>query len=384
MRSPATDGTRAWPDLHEGQRAVLLEVLIHGAMSRAELSRRLGLSRTSLSRLTRELVELGLVEEGETLPIGGRGRPSEMLRIRPDAAFFAGIKLTGDALYVTVVDLHAQVVLREDHDLDSRAVDDVVALIGRVVHRLREQHPLLRAVGVCLAGDVEDVGERQLVVGSHFLGWDQVALAELVTAATGLPAVAANDVQSLTAAHHWFGAGVGLRSFAVIGLGAGIGAGIVANGQIVKGARGHPGKIGHLPVTADGPRCDRGHVGCVSAYVTAPAILANSGADEYAQAIVRARRGEPVAVAAFDAAGFALGTAIATIVDLVDPEKIVVTGEGLAVLELAPAAMERGIAVRLDPASEPVPVEARPFDFSDYAWAAAISAIRHVIHAVRT
>ena len=384
MRSPATDGTRAWPDLHEGQRAVLLEVLIHGAMSRAELSRRLGLSRTSLSRLTRELVELGLVEEGETLPIGGRGRPSEMLRIRPDAAFFAGIKLTGDALYVTVVDLHAQVVLREDHDLDSRAVDDVVALIGRVVHRLREQHPLLRAVGVCLAGDVEDVGERQLVVGSHFLGWDQVALAELVTAATGLPAVAANDVQSLTAAHHWFGAGVGLRSFAVIGLGAGIGAGIVANGQIVKGARGHPGKIGHLPVTADGPRCDRGHVGCVSAYVTAPAILANSGADEYAQAIVRARRGEPVAVAAFDAAGFALGTAIATIVDLVDPEKIVVTGEGLAVLELAPTAMERGIAVRLDPASEPVPVEARPFDFSDYAWAAAISAIRHVIHAVRT
>ncbi|WP_291049162.1 ROK family transcriptional regulator [Herbiconiux sp.] len=380
MRTTATaDGERTWPELHDGQRAVLLEVLIHGSMSRAELSRRLGLSRTSLSRLTRELVELGLVAEGETLPIGGRGRPSEMLHIRPEAALFAGIKLTGSALYVAVTDLHAKIVLREDHDLDSRAVDDVVALIGDVIRRLRIAHPRLTAVGVCLAGDVEDVGDRQLVVGSHFLGWDQVALADLVGRATGLPAVAANDVQSLTSAHHWFGAGVGLRSFAVIGLGAGIGAGIVANGTIIKGARGHPGKIGHLPVTATGPRCDRGHVGCVSAYVTVPAILQNAQTDEYSEALASARRGEPLALKAFQAAGYALGTAIATIVDLVDPEKVVVTGEGLAILELAWAAMDEGIAARLDPASEPVPVQARDFDFSDYAWAAAISAIRHIV-----
>jgi predicted NBD/HSP70 family sugar kinase len=379
VSATVAEGARAWPELHDGQRAVLLEVLIHGSMSRAELSRRLGLSRTSLSRITRDLVDLGLVAEGETLPIGGRGRPSEMLHIRPQAALFAGIKLTGDALYVAVTDLHAKVLVREDHDLDSRAVGDVVALIGDVMRRLHGLYPQLRAVGVCLAGDVEEVGGRELVVGSHFLGWDQVALAELVEEATGLPAVAANDVQSLTSAHHWFGAGVGLRSFAVIGLGAGIGAGIVANGQIVKGARGHPGKIGHLPVTAEGPSCDRGHVGCVSAYVTAPAILSNAGAEEYAEALVRARKGEPVAAAAFEAAGFALGTAIATIVDLVDPEKVVVTGEGLAILELAGAAIQTGIESRLDPASVLVPVEARAFDFSDYAWAAAISAIRHIV-----
>ncbi|MGD8167933.1 ROK family transcriptional regulator [Herbiconiux sp. P16] len=378
MSSPTPDAW-AWPELYDAQRLVLLEVLIHGSMSRAELSRRLGLSRTSLSRLTRDLVEFGLVAEGETLPVGGRGRPSEMLQIRPDAAMFAGIKLTGDALYVAITDLHATVAVSEDHDLHSRDVEDVVTLIAEVIARLRLRFPKLAAVGVNLAGDVEDVDGRELVVGSHFLGWDQVALSELVSAATGLPAVAANDVQSLTAAHQWFGAGVGLRSFAVIGLGAGIGAGIVANDQIIKGARGHPGKIGHLPVTAGGPSCDRGHVGCVSAYVTGPAILKNAETEVYAEAIVRARAGEPIAAAAFAAAGYALGSAIATIIDLVDPEKIVVTGEGLAVLEIAEDAMAAGIRDRLDPASEVVPVEVRAFNFADYAWAAAISAIRHVV-----
>lgn len=370
---------RSWPRLSDAQRSVLLEVLIHGSRSRADLSRRLGFSRTSLSRLSRELVDLGIVAEGETIAAGGRGRPSELLLIRPDAAAFVGIKLTGDALYVAVTDLHATVVHHEEHPLESRDVDAVVALIGRVVGDLRAANPALAAVGVCLAGDVVDAGARELIVGSHFLGWERVPLSDLVRRATGLPAVAANDVQSLTVAHHWFGAGVGLRSFAVIGLGMGIGAGLVVNGEVIRGSRGHPGKIGHLPVTAAGPSCDRGHVGCVSAYVTAPAIVANAGAASFDDAVADARAGAPAAVAAFDRAGEALGAVVATIVNLVDPEKVVVTGEGLPVLELAGPAVERGLRDRLDPAAEPVPVTAHEFHFGAYAWAAAILAVRHVI-----
>jgi predicted NBD/HSP70 family sugar kinase len=370
-------GERRWPQLSEAQRAVLLEVLIHGSRSRADLSRRLGFSRTSLSRLSRELVA-----EGEIRPVGGRGRPSEMLLIRPDAAAFAGIKLTGDALYVAVTDLHATVTHAEEHRLDSRDVDRVVAQIGRVVTGLRAARPNLAAVGVCLAGDVDDSGARSLIVGSHFLGWDRVALSDLVGAATGLPAVAANDVQSLTTAHHWFGAGIGLRSFAVIGLGQGIGAGIVVNDQVIRGSRGHPGKIGHLPVapvTAGVPVCDRGHPGCVSAYVTAPAIVKNAGVRRYDKAVDRAREGEPRALEAFRAAGRALGAACATIVNLADPEKVIVTGEGLAVLEFGRDALDASLREALDPAAEPVPVEAYPFNFGHYARAAAISAIRSIV-----
>ena len=74
-------GPWVWPELHDAQRTVLLELLIHGSTSRAELARRTGLSRTSLTRLTRDLVDMGFVSEGETNAPNGRGRPSEILNL---------------------------------------------------------------------------------------------------------------------------------------------------------------------------------------------------------------------------------------------------------------------------------------------------------------
>jgi MarR family len=98
MAAKGPVGGWSWPELHETQRTVLLEILIHGSRSRADLTRRTGLSRSSLSRLTRDLAELGLVVEGKPSSPNGRGRPSEVLHLVPDSAFFVGIKLTGDDL----------------------------------------------------------------------------------------------------------------------------------------------------------------------------------------------------------------------------------------------------------------------------------------------
>jgi predicted NBD/HSP70 family sugar kinase len=379
----------SWPVLHDAQRAVLLDVLFNGSRSRAELARRTGLSRTSLTRLTRDLVEFGFVSEGEISAPNGRGRPSEMLDLRPESAHFAGIKLTGDALYAAVIDLRANVVATQEHPLVSRDVEAVVELIGTVVAGLMEQYRRLAAVGVCLAGDVQLIDGHLVVEGSWFLGWDSVPLADLVAAATGLPAAVANDVQALTAAHHWFGAGVGCSSLAVIGLGAGIGAGLIVRDELVAGAHGHPGKISHTPVTNSGPRCDHGHVGCASAFVTMPAIMRNAGVDGepsagaggdgFAEVLRRADAGDPAALEAFRGAGTALGVVIAQLVNFFDPQKVVVTGEGLNIFDYAAAEVDAAIAYRLDPAASPVVLDVHAFEFADYAWAAAISAIRVVV-----
>lgn len=395
MSQPTVPNATAWPDLHEAQRAVLLEVLIHGSRSRAELARRTGLSRATLMRLTRDLVALGLVTEGET-PDGsggrearrsieaepavakGRGRPSEYLRLRPSSAYFVGIKLTGDALYAAVTDLHSTVVATDERPLPARDVDTVVGLIATVIGELAGRYRLT-AAGVCLAGDVKQHRGRAVVVGSDFLGWDEVAVGELVEGATGLPTAVSNDVQALTLAHHWFGAGVGSSSLVVIGLGAGIGAGLVTDDLLIRGHRGHPGKVGHLFVTDSGPRCDRGHIGCVSAFVTIPAILRNAGTETYSQTLVAAREGDERAGSALRDAGRALGVVIGTVASLLDPDKVIVTGEGLETARFAFAQVESGIAERLDPASEPVGVELHEFRFAEYAWAAAIGAIRHVV-----
>ncbi|WP_460573913.1 ROK family transcriptional regulator [Humibacter soli] len=381
MTASAADDAWSWPALHEGQRAVLLEVLFHGSRSRAELARRVGLSRTSLTRLTRDLVELGFVREGEILMPSGRGRPPEMLELLPDAAHFAGIKLTGDALYAAVVDLRATTIHTEEHPLQSRDVDAVVDLIASTVNGLRARFSRLTAVGVCLAGDVHEVDGAAVVEGSWFLGWESVPLASLVSSATGLPTSVANDVQALTAAHHWFGAGVGCSSLALIGLGAGIGAGIVVGDELVTGANGHPGKVSHIPVVDTGPRCDRGHVGCASSFVTMPAIVRNAKVESggYDEVVRRAHAGDEEAVAAFRAAGTALGVVIAQIVNLIDPQKVIVTGEGLGIFDFARAAVDEAIAARLDPSDAPIAVEVQAFRFADYAWAAAVGTIRALI-----
>jgi len=372
-------GAWAWPELHDAQRNVLREVLIHGTTSRAELARRTGMSRTSLTRLTRDLVERGLLAEGETNAPNGRGRPSEMLHLEPTAAHFVGIKLTGEALYAVVTDLHASVVRVEERQLVSRYVPDVVSQIAEIVAQCIAEHPRIASVGVCLAGDVEQVRGRSVVVGSHFLGWDNVPLGSLLEAEIGLPIATSNDVQALTEAHHWFGAGVGCSSFVLIGLGAGIGAGIVVNDQLIRGSRGHPGKVGHVRVRDAGPSCDRGHTGCASAYVTIPAILHNAADTDFERVIERAEAGDNAAVAAIDDAGFALGAVIAQLINFVDPEKVVITGEGLGVARAGSAGLESALAERLDPAAERSDVEVRDFAFADYAWAAAVGAIRRVV-----
>lgn len=330
-------------------------------------------------RLTRDLVDFGFVSEGETLPTNGRGRPSDTLNIRADAAHFAGIKLTGDVLYAAVTDLHAKVLSTEEHPLDSRSIEAVVDLIASVVSALRVEYPRLTSIGVCLAGDIEHLEGRSIIVGSAFLGWARVPLQSLVEGRTGLPTSTSNDVQALTEAHHWFGAGIGCHTLALVGLGAGIGAGLVVDDHLVRGARGHPGKVGHLPVTADGPVCDRGHRGCVSAYVTVPALLKNAGTTGFWQTLELAMDGDERAIAAFEAAGRALGAVVAYLANLIDPEKIIITGEGLAIATFARKQLDEELAARLDPAAEPVTLELYEFNFADYAWAAAISAIRSVV-----
>ena len=337
------------------------------------------MSRASLSRLSHDLIDLGFVSEGEAQARPGRGRPSETLQVRPEAAQFAGIKLTGDALYAAVVDLSATVIDTVEHPLTSRDVEAVVALIGDVVDDLRSRHPRISAVGVCLAGDVVGAASHRRIVGSHFLGWENVPLADLVRERTSLPTEIGNDVQSLTAAHHWFGAGKGARSLALIGLGAGIGAGLVIGDEPIRGAHGHPGKVGHLRVSDSGPMCDRGHVGCVSAFVTIPAIERYAGGIDFDEVLARAQAGDPECLRVVSDAIEALGVVVADLVCIVDVEKVIITGEGLALAELFPDLLTSAIGASLDPAAEAPPVHLHPFQFADYAWAAAVSAVRLVL-----
>jgi predicted NBD/HSP70 family sugar kinase len=374
----------AWPSMPAATRSVLLEVLVHGPLPRAEIASRLGLSKTSLTRITRSLIADGLFVEGATELRVPLGRPSELLHLATGRHHFIGIKLTGDHLYAAVTDLSARVVASRDEPLGSTRVGDVVEQIAGVVASYREEFPTLVSIGVALAGTIHRERGEQIVMESYFLGWDRVPLARLVSETTGLPTATENDVQALTATEHWFGAGAGLHSFVLITVGAGIGCGMVVNDRLVEGARGLPGHVSHVVIDPTGPTCARGHHGCATVYLTSESIATAlppdaEGRQTYESALARAGNGDEDALRVFAAAGLALGTLIGLASTLLDPQKVILTGDGLPLYGIAAASVEDGIRASRDSDLGPLDLDVQAFDFGEWARAGAVLAIRTVM-----
>ncbi len=373
---------RPWPDLPETERKVLLELLLHGSQARVRLAESLGLSRTSLTRIARGLIDSGLVSEGEIQNSGSRGRPTESLDLRPDAAHFLGLKLTGDVAYLVLTTLSATVIAEAERPLPGREVERVVEFLGEFIAEFCEGRPSAVALGVAVAGDVVRRGDHVLLQRSNFLGWHNVPIAALLSTRTGLPVTITNDVQGLTGAHHWFGGLQKHRSLVVYGLGAGIGSGIVLQDEVLSGAHGRAGRVGHLRIDGVGRPCENGHVDCVHSFVTMPAIEFNAQVDggDYGVALERARAGDPVALRAFELAAEALGVVIAEAVNAFDPEIVSVMGEGRDMVDLAPDRLRSALVDHLEQATpDDVRIDLPEFHFGLYARGAAVAAMRELL-----
>lgn len=373
--------TEAWPALPDGSRLALREILIHGVLSRAEIARSLGLSRASLTRAMRILVSQRLVVEVGTDVRGATGRPSELLQVSSGQWEFLGVKLTKDRLYAAVTDLGGRVLALHEEAIDDTAAESLAEQITLVLERLRDAHPAICAIGVSLPGDVMLRAGESVVAASVFLGWHEVPFARMLEERTGIATFTANDVHALTAKEHWFGAGAGRGSMVLVTVGEGLGLGLIANGQVSTGEHGRLGRIGHLPVLGGGPDCGLGHAGCASSYLPSPVIVRNAGHEgkTYDQVVELARDGDEGALAAFEDAGRALGVLLATAVHIADPSAIVLTGDGLPVYDLARATVDESMRAAMAPYTEPVTVEVQPFEFSEWARAGAVLAIRRLL-----
>jgi predicted NBD/HSP70 family sugar kinase len=252
----------------------------------------------------------------------------------------------------------------------------VADLIAAAAGNVFRGHPLPAAVGICLGGTVVDQGGVSVVERGSFLHWDHVPIAAMVQERLRIPASVMNDVTALTVGHHWFGAGVGQDSLLVYGVGAGIGAGIVMHNRVVTGAHGISGHVGHERVGGRGVTCGRGHTDCVHSFVSIPAITQNAEANSYEEALERADRGVSVALRAFRSAAHALGVTVAEAVNIIDPGRVIVTGEGLDMLRIAEPSFHEGVVDHLEQRdAETVEIVFPAFDFTHYARGAAIAAM---------
>jgi len=374
----ATSKVPQWTPLTGAAHALAVDVLIHGPLSRSALSRRLGLTAGTITRLTRPLLDQGLLVAGDTVRANGLGRPSQLLDVVDTAHYFIGIKLTGDEAHAVLTTLRARIVAWEVVPIADRAPTAVADLLAGVVARLAAQVDHVTALGVSIGGKTDD---RATVLSAQYLGWQDVALAEMLAERTGLPTVVENDITAWTEAEHWFGAGRDVASFALLTVGVGVGYGLVVHNRLIHEADTGVGLAGHIPLDPAGPVCEEGHRGCSTAMLSTPAICGAISAGlgrlvGYDECFDLAEQGNPVARRVIDDAGAALGRMLALIANLAMPEKIVISGEGVRLADEAWPSVQAALARDRHPLAHQVKVEVRRADFVEWARGAAVIAIQ--------
>jgi len=334
-------------------RQLVLNLIKSGPTSRAEIAEATGLSPATVSNLTFELIDEGLVHEkgvAETT----RGRPPVLLHLNGRARYVVGVKVMPAALVAVVTDLDANVVTHRSSSgweepsdaAPDPTPDEVVARIAALVDdtvRDAEIEPSdLLGVGVGLAGIIDTVAG--VCRYSPFFGWRDVDLVTPLRAKLGHDVRLANDVDSLTIAEQWFGHGRGVDNFVVVTVGRGVGAGFVFNGRFYGGHEGGVGELAHITVDADGPDCACGKQGCLEVLASDVALVTAARAsvaddrsttlsnveDITLQAIVAAAKtGDQVARQLLAESGRWLGHGVGILVNLLRPQLVIVAGEGV-------------------------------------------------------
>lgn len=374
--------TPPWTEQEGATRDVALEVLINGPISRAAIARKLGLSAGSLTRLSQPLIESGLLIEVGEHQSGQAGRPSRLLDVVPESRHFVGLKLTGYGVLGVVTDLRAGVISTCSRSFGSHEPALVVDVVSQVIEELAIHVPRITAVGIGIGALVEPGG---IVHGAPFLGWGRVELASLVERSTHLPVVVSNDVVAFTEYERWFGGGRNIDRFAVLTLGAGIGYGLVMNGEVVSSDDAGIGLVGHWPLDPLGALCPSGHRGCAQTVLAQEGICrsVSQALDrdvKYDEALALARQGEPAARRVIDDAGRGLGYLIAAVANLTMPEVVILGGEGVALVSVASGAVAEGIAERRDSRANAIPTLATSGDDTEWCRGAAVLALQtHVL-----
>ena len=258
-------------------RLVLRAVYEFGPISRAEVARSTGLTRTTVSDVVTDLLDDGMVEEVGRGPSSG-GKAPIMLSIVGDARQVIGLDL-GEAVFSgALVNLHGEVRRVVELPVDGRNGDDALALVYRLVDELladASAAPL--GIGVGTPGLVD--ARTGTILWAVNLDWQNLPLGGLLGERYGLPTTVANDSQAAALAEYTFG-GDGPRqaNLITIKIGRGVGAGLVLNGTVFQGDGFGAGEIGHVTVVDDGAACRCGGFGCLETVASSRAIAARAAA----------------------------------------------------------------------------------------------------------
>jgi predicted NBD/HSP70 family sugar kinase len=314
---------------------VLRAIYDLGPISRAQIARLTGLTRTSVGELVSELERDGLAQDVGRGPSTG-GKAPTLVALIDDSRHLVTLDLGERTLSAALVNLRGTIRRRATRDLEGADVNAAVALVTDLIDEmLAGEHAPILGISVGTPGIVEGDGTIRWALN---LSLGDLRLGDILRARYGLPTIVANDSWAAAIATYLFRRDGRPSNLVAIKVGRGIGAGLVLDGNLFEGDRRGAGEIGHIVVDPGGEKCHCGRVGCLETVASAPAILRASAAagieaDDLVELAALARAGDPIALAVVRDAGRALGNAIAHVLGVLDVREIVVHGSVTALGE---------------------------------------------------
>ena len=329
---------------------VLRHIHNEAPVSRAQIAHITGLNKSTVSSLVESLLDRKLIHETGISSVG-TGRPARLLEINPQAGGIIGAELGVDFVAVALTDFAGNILWRQTADADpadgqEKTLNQTLKLIHVAVEHCTEQGLLLLGLGVATPGTV-NLDEGLLIFAPN-LQWRNVPLRDFFSEHTDLKVFVENDANAAAVAEHLFGAAQHSQDFIFVFAGIGIGGGLFLNGELHRGDVGYAGEIGHSPIMAEPFQlpCHCGNRGCWETYANQYSIIRRVQARLEAKrssiipnlmkeqnsplsiAIIKqaADAGDAEAIEALAETGTAMGIGFATLINILNPEKIILGG----------------------------------------------------------
>lgn len=315
-------------------RNLLLNIIRReGRISRKSLTEISGLSVGAVSGIIAELLEHGWIFEiGEGDFTGGRRQT--LIKLNPESGYALGLKLMENRIVVAVSNFEGELIYY--HDSHTEYDDNLHLMLETISSLIQEtltasKIPMEKTfgVGIGLAGVI--YSQTGFVHYSPYFGWRDVPLAQLIEERIHLPVYIENDVNTLTITEQLFGEGRQCNNFVVVTVGRGIGMGIVINGQLYHGAKGGAGELGHTTLVQHWENAQETRYSSLENMASDPAILnTQSDVADMESFVAEAKLGNQQKQDLLQQSGELIGIALANIINILSPELVIVSGEGVS------------------------------------------------------
>jgi predicted NBD/HSP70 family sugar kinase len=361
-----------------------------GLISRVEIAEVTGQSRAAVTNITARLLKEKLIVEKETKTSSSRGRRRVLLALNPTAAYVVGVKLSAFQVSFAVTNMQADVLssLIVPVRIGKKSVEFVADLIEEGIRHCVSEALIsmkkISGIGIGIPGLVR--GTKGITYWSPLYRKGDTTLRNLIRKRFNIRTYIENDANTVTLAQQWFGEGRGVDNFLVVTVEHGVGMGIVVNGQIYRGVKGIGAEFGHLVIKPGGAPCRCGKRGCIESYVADYSVLEaaidackagkwqsrNISSLTIEEVTAIAKKGEPALQKIFKRSGEILGLGISGLVQIFNPEKIIIAGEGVRAGALLFDPMQKMIKAHTTPEMyETLQIVIQKWQDTDWARGAA-------------